>query len=260
MSSPSAFPAIQAHRGASGIAPENTLAAFREAIHLGADGMEMDLQRTRDGAVVIIHDDTLDRTTDRRGIVTDLTLAEIKAADAGARFAPRFQGERVPTLDEVIDLVRRRAHAGFRLNLEIKFGPGREGIPVDLEERVLAIIRSAGFLDRVWVQSFHHPSPATMKALEPRIRTGLLVGKRNVPVDPVSRVRQYKADYYAPAFQLLTPELVSRLHREDIAVVTWTVNEPADARRLIDWGLGAVPGDAIVSDHPERLLPLHSPN
>jgi glycerophosphoryl diester phosphodiesterase len=250
------LPAIQAHRGASGAAPENTLAAFRAAIRLGADGMEMDLQLTRDGAVVVIHDDTLDRTTDRRGRVTDLTLAEIKAADAGVKFGARFRGERVPTLDEVIALVGAEADARFRVNLEIKFGHGREGVPVDVEERVLSVLRTAGFIDRVWVQSFHHPSPATVKALEPRIRTGLLVGNRNNPSDPVARVRQYRADYYAPAVSLLTPELIARLHAEGIPVVTWTVNDAADARRLIDWGVGALAGDAIVSDRPEQLLAL----
>ena len=252
------FPAIQAHRGASGRAPENTLAAFREAIRLGADGLETDLQGTRDGAVVVIHDDLLDRTTDRRGRVTDLTLTEIRGADAGAKFGPQFRGERVPTLEEVIALVRAEAGPGFRLNLEIKFGEGREGVPVDIEERVLAVLRGAGFVERVWVQSFHHPSLAAMKALEPRIQTGLLVGHRNLPRDPVARVRQYRADYYAPACQLLSPELVAHLHTEGIPIVTWTVNDPAAARRLIDMGIGALPGDAIISDWPERLLPLRS--
>ncbi len=252
------FPAIQAHRGASGKAPENTLAAFREAIRLGADGLETDLQGTRDGAVVIIHDDLLDRTTDRRGRVTDLDLHQIRQADAGAKFGAEFRGERVPTLDELIALVQAEAGQAFRLNLEIKFGDGREGIPVDMEERVLSLLRKTGFVDRVWVQSFHHPSPAAIKALEPRLHTGLLVGNRNRPSDPVALVRQYRADYYAPAHSLLTPELVTRLHAEGIPIVTWTVNDASVATQLIEMGVGALPGDAIISDWPERLLPLRT--
>ena len=96
---------LQAHRGAAGLAPENTLAAFRMAIELGVDGTELDLQATKDGVVVVIHDDTVDRTTDGRGRIGDLTLAEIKRLDAGAKFSPAFQGERIPTLSELIEVV-----------------------------------------------------------------------------------------------------------------------------------------------------------
>ena len=95
-----------------------------------------------------------------------------------------------------------------------------------------------------------------MKGLEPRIVTGLLVGRRNTPPDPLARIRQYRADYYAPAFQLLSLTAIEALHAAGIPVVTWTVNDPTDARRLIEWGIGTLPGDAIISDHPERLLPL----
>lgn len=248
------FLAVQGHRGASALAPENTLAAFRKAIEVGADGMEMDLQVTRDGAVVVIHDDTLERTTDGRGRVTDLTLAEVKGADAGVKFGSGYRGERVPTLLEVIDLVKASGNDRVRLNLEIKFGEGREGKPEDVEERVLAILRAAGFVDRVTVQSFHHPSPARLKALEPRIPTGLLVGARRSVPDPVALVRQFRADYYAPEHRLVTPELVRMLHQAGIPVVVWTVNEESVMRRLIDAGLGSVRGDAIISDHPDRVV------
>jgi glycerophosphoryl diester phosphodiesterase len=250
------FLAVQGHRGASGRAPENTLAAFRKAIEFGVDGMEMDLQVTRDGVVVIIHDDTLDRTTDGRGRVTDLRLDEVKRADAGATFAPAFQGERVPTLSEVITLVQGSGDERVRLNLEIKFGEGREGQPEDVEERVLAVLRETSFVDRVTVQSFHHPSTAKMKALESRIPTGLLVGQRDVPPDPFARLRECRADYYAPERRLVTAELVGACHQARIPVVTWTVNDPDEARRLVALGLGTLPGDAIISDYPDRLLEM----
>ncbi len=255
----SSFPphlSLQGHRGAAALAPENTLAGFRMAVELGVDAAELDLQATKDGVVVVIHDDTVDRTTDGRGRIGDLTLAEIKRLDAGARFGPTFRGERVPTLRELIDLVKAGGNRRFRLNLEIKFAEGREGHPADLEERVLAVLRETGFLDRVITQSFHHASAAKMKRLAPSIPAGLLVGQRRQPPDPVAAVRQHGADYYAPQYSLLTPDLLRMLHDAGIPVVAWTVNDPSDMRRLIAAGLGTLSGDGIISDYPDRLVEL----
>jgi glycerophosphoryl diester phosphodiesterase len=255
----SSFPpylSLQAHRGAAGLAPENTLAAFRMAMELGADAAELDLQAAKDGAVVVIHDDTVDRTTDGRGRIGDLTLAEIKRLDAGAKFGAAFRGERIPTLRELIDLVKSSGNPRFRLNLEIKFAEGREGQPADLEERVLAVLRETGFVDRVITQSFHHASAAKMKRLAQSIPAGLLVGERRQPADPVAAVRQHRVDYYAPHYSLVTPELLRTLHGAGIPVVTWTVNEPTDMRRLIAAGLGTLPGDGMISDYPDRLVGL----
>lgn len=247
---------LQAHRGAAGLAPENTLAAFRLAMELGADAAELDVQATKDGVVVVIHDDTVDRTTDGRGRLGDLTLAELKRLDAGAKFGPAFRDERIPTLRELIELVKASGNQRFRLNLEIKFGQGREGQPADLEERVLAVLEDTAFLGRVITQSFHHPSAAKMKRLAPAIPAGLLVGQRKQPPDPVAAVRQHRVDYYAPHYSLVTPELLRLLHREGIPVVTWTVNEPEDMRRLIAMGLGSLRGDGMISDYPDRMVSL----
>jgi len=247
---------LQAHRGAAGLAPENTLAAFRMALDLGADGTEMDLQLTRDGVVVVIHDDTVDRTTDGRGRIGDLTLTEIKRLDAGAKFGPAFRGERIPTLRELIDLVKTSGKDRFRLNLEIKFAEGREGQPADLEERVLADLTETNFLGRVITQSFYHPSAAKMKRLAPGVPAGLLVGQKRQPGDPVAAVRDHRVDYYAPHYSLVTPELLRTLHQAGIPVVTWTVNDPADMRRLMSIGLGSLPGDGMISDYPDRLVNL----
>jgi glycerophosphoryl diester phosphodiesterase len=252
------FLSLQAHRGAAGLAPENTLAAFKLALELGVDGTELDLQATKDGSVVVIHDDTVDRTTDGRGRIGDLTLEEIRRLDAGAKFGAAFRGERIPTLQELIDLVKAGGNDRFRLNLEIKFADGREGQPPDLEERVLAVLRDADFLPRVITQSFFHPSAAKMKRLAPSIPAGLLVGQRRQPPDPAAAVRDHGVDYYAPHFSLVTADLIRALHRERIPVVTWTVNDPADMRRLIGLGLGTLPGDGIISDYPDRLASLRT--
>ena len=247
---------VHAHRGGGGLAPENTLAAFRKGMELGSDALEMDLHVTRDGEIVVIHDETLDRTTDGVGSVADLTLKELKRPDAGVKFAPSFRGERVPTLREVIALVKATGNTRIRLDLELKYHPDRPGTPEDFEQRVLEILRETGFVLRVNIISFHHPSLATMKALEPGIRTGLLAGGRQAPQDPVALVRQYHADYYSPSFRHLTAEVVAALHQAGIPIVPWTVNEEAEMRRLIGLGIGSFAGDGIVTDYPDRLLNL----
>jgi glycerophosphoryl diester phosphodiesterase len=254
------FLEIHAHRGGAGLAPENTLAAFRKALDLGADGLEMDLQVTRDGAVVVIHDGTVDRTTNGRGRIGDLTLQEMKQLDAGERFSHAFRGERVPTLREVIDLIAADRNPRIRLALELKYDPDRPGKPEDFEERVLAILLETGFVERVNIISFHHPSLTKVKALEPRIRTGLLAGGRQAPPDPVALVRRYRADYYSPSFRHVTAEAVSWLHRAGIPIVPWTVNEEGEMQRLIRLGIGTLAGDGIATDYPDRLgklLNLH---
>src|SRR5205814_5101727 len=134
---------VIAHRGASGTHPENTLAAFRRAVELGADMIELDVQLTRDGEVVVFHDATLERTTDGAGAVSDRTLAEIRRLDAGAWFGPAFRGTRVPTLAEVL------AAVGLPVNVELK-PVGDDG----LEARALAVVESAGALARVVFSSF----------------------------------------------------------------------------------------------------------
>jgi len=247
---------VHGHRGAAGLAPENTLAAFRKAIELGVDALEMDLHVTRDGEVVIIHDETLDRTTDGRGSIADLPLEEIRRRDAGRKFAPSFQGERVPTLREVIELVRASGNSRLRMDLEIKFGEGQEGKPEDFEERVLGVLRQSDFLERVNLISFHHPSLTKVKALQPKIRTGLLQGGHRAPQDLVGLVRRYRADYYSPRFRQMTTEVVAALHRAGIPIVPWTVNEEADMRWLMGLGIGTLAGDGIATDFPDRLVHL----
>lgn len=247
---------VHAHRGGAGLAPENTLAAFRKALDLDVDVLEMDMHVTRDGEIVVIHDDTLERTTDGRGLVTDFTLAELKQRDAGRHFGSQFKGEPIPTLREVIALVGSSGNTRVRLNIETKFAKGQEGRPADFEEKVLAILRETGFVERAILQSFHHPSLAKMKTLEPRIKLALLLGGRQAPRDLVALVRQYQADYYSSDFRHLTADAVAALHLAGIPVVPWTVNEETDVRRLMDAGVGKLAGDGIITNCPDRVLSL----
>ncbi len=256
MENPPQFLDVHGHRGAAGLAPENTLAAFRAAMAVGVDALEMDLHVTRDGEVVVIHDETLDRTTDGRGGIAELTLEQIKQRDAGMKFAPAFQGERIPALREVIELVKASGNTRIRMDLEIKYGEGQEGEPEDFEERVLKVLRQAGFVGRVNVISFYRPSLVKMKKLEPNVRTGLLVRGREAPKDPAGLVRQYRADYYSPGFRLVTAGAVAALHLAGIPIVPWTVNEVAEMQRLIRLGIGNLAGDGIATDFPNRLVDL----
>jgi glycerophosphoryl diester phosphodiesterase len=244
------------HRGAAGLAPENTLASFRTAIALGVDAVEFDLHLSRDRELVVIHDDTLDRTTTGTGRIEALSLEEIRRADAGAKWGPRFAGERVPTLREVIDLVRETAPPRFRLNIELKFAAGRKGGPEGFEQKVLDLVREAGMLTRTTVQSFHHPSVALAKRLAPEIRAGLLVEAAEVPANPVPAVRRQGADLYAPNYRALTPELIEKLHGAGIGILTWTPNTEGDLRRVLDLGVGGFPSDSITTDFPNRLVEI----
>lgn len=246
---------VHAHRGGAGLAPENTLAAFHRALELGVDVLEMDLRLTRDGEVVVIHDETVERTTDGRGVVRELTLAEISRLDAGSKFHPRFAGERVPTLREVIGLVQGSGRPRTRLNLETKFPKGEEGQPDDFEARVLAILRETGCTEQAILQSFHHPSLEKARRLEPRLKIAPLVG-RPQPRDPAGLAQRLRADYYSPAFQQVTPALVEALHAAGVPVVPWTVNEAAEAERLLEAGLGRLAGDGIITNFPDRILEL----
>lgn len=252
------FLEVHAHRGGAGLAPENTLAAFRKAVELGVDALEMDLHVTRDGEIVVIHDENLERTTDGRGMIADLTLEQVRRWDAGRRFAPAFQGERIPTLREVIDLVKATGNTRVRMDLELKYAPDQPGKPGDFEERVLEILRETRFVERVNVISFHHASLSKIKTLEPRIRTGLLAGGRQAPQDPVALVRQYRADYYSPSFHDVSAEVVRAMQQAGIPIVPWTVNEEEEMRRLSALGIGSLAGDGIATDFPDRLLPLRN--
>jgi glycerophosphoryl diester phosphodiesterase len=247
---------LHAHRGGAGLAPENTLAAFRRALELGADVLELDLQVTRDGEVVVFHDETLDRTTDGRGPVRDRTLEELRRLDAGGKFHARFAGERIPTLRDVLALVGATGDARARLNLETKFAKGREGAPADFEERILAVLRETAFLHRVILQSFHHPSLERVRRLEPGIPLAVLVGGNLPPSDPVSRVRAVGAHYYSPNFRQVGSTLVATLHAAGIPIVPWTVNEASDAEKLLQAGLGRMAGDGFITDFPDRMLRL----
>ncbi|WP_245237043.1 glycerophosphodiester phosphodiesterase family protein, partial [Paenibacillus ihuae] len=160
-----------AHRGASAVCPENTMAAFRKSLELGATGIETDVQMSSDGGLVLIHDESLNRTAGAEGYVKDRTLSQLLELNAGSWFGPEFKDERLPTLEELLDLLQKRDTV---LNIELKNGifmyPG-------MEEKVIAAVRDYGMSERVVLSSFNHYSLAYCKSLAPEIRTGILYGE-----------------------------------------------------------------------------------
>ena len=228
-----------AHRGASGSAPENTLAAFKKALEIGVDAVELDLHGTADGEVVVIHDASLDRTTDHRGRVNQTTLETIKRADAGGWFAPKFVGEPVPTLVETLECIAKQAIAV----LEIKD-------PL-IAETVVTKIRETHTQDLAVIISFHSAVLQTVRSLEPRIPTGWLIGNHNnhaAPVQLCQHLGELGSNLLNVNHQLITAEFAYEIQRRGIALWCWTVD---DISRMREMKAFRVQG--ITSNHPEHF-------
>jgi glycerophosphoryl diester phosphodiesterase len=229
---------IFAHRGARGYAPENTMAAFYKALEIGADGIELDVQMSRDGIVVICHDHDIDRTSDGHGWIKDLTVAELKQYDFGRWFDERYSGETIPTLNEFLAWLRPTP---LLLNIEIKNGlVVYEGI----EAKVVDAITQFGLKERVIISSFFHPSLVNIKELDPSIKTGALFASR--PVDPVRICMDTGSNFLHPYWHFLDKTWVGRAKSLGIGVNTYTVNTPEVYRYVKQSGV-----DGVFSDYPD---------
>ncbi|HEY8418452.1 MAG TPA: glycerophosphodiester phosphodiesterase [Limnochordales bacterium] len=230
------MPYVIGHRGAAAVAPENTMASFALALQAGADGLELDFQLTKDGQLVVIHDQTLKRTTGADGMVKDRTLAELKQLDAGSWFAPRFAGERIPTLEEVLDLARGRAF----VNAEIKNLPYRYP---GIEERLLVAVRRTGFpLDQLIVSSFDHESLLRVQALEPRVAIAALFGHYPVALGDLPGTVLH------PHWGVADGAFMAKARAAGRTVNVWTANDPDAWEHLVRVGV-----DGIITDDPARL-------
>jgi glycerophosphoryl diester phosphodiesterase len=230
-----------AHRGAAGTAPELTRAAFLRALELGVDMIELDIQLTKDGYLVVIHDHDLLRTTGTAGAVRDHPLAEIKQLDSGAWFDPRFRGEKILTLEEVVQLVGRRA----MLNVEIKSPPGDWS---NTALKTVAILTHAGILGTTVISCFQMPALQKVRELSPAARLGVLWHEPDL--DEAWRwAHELAAWAVHPWSKIVAEDVVGEAHRRGLRVLTWTVNDPDEIEQMV--GLGV---DGIISDFPERLL------
>jgi len=227
------------HRGASGHAPENTLAAFRLAIDMGVDMCELDIQQTRDDRFAVIHDDTLGRTTNGRGAVWKHDLAELQKFDAGSWFGKSFAGERVPALEEVIAVARGR----IKLNIELKVH-GHERNAASL---LVDTIHREGFERDCLISSFDHELADEVKNIAPEFLVGYIFGAQEFD----ERVFIGPADVLSAHFPLVTEKFIKKARDHHKQIHIWTVDRPEDMRRMIESGV-----EVIITNFPDRLLHL----
>lgn len=229
---------IIAHRGAKGMSPENTLGAFKLGLEQGCEGIELDVHLSADGELVVIHDHTLDRTTDRQGAIAEKTLAEIKEADAGSWYSEAYKGEKVPTLAEVFDLVP----ASVMINIEIK-APGN-----GMEQKLADFLSERGRIDNVVTSSFDHKSVRRLKLIEPKAKIGLLYA--NNLLDPTAYARSFDVEVYSlhPHFRAIDAEDVAKAVENGLKVYPYTANEVHDFKELNEKGVSG-----IITDFPGRL-------
>lgn len=229
-----------AHRGASGYYPENTMQAFMKAVEMGCDGIETDVQMTKDGVLVLIHDERLDRTTSGSGLVKDYSYAELCRLDAGLWYGAPFAGAKIPTAEELLFLAR---HTEISLDFEIKNGVIQyEGI----EEKLIELIYSYGWQERVILSSFNHYSMVHCKEIAPELKTGLLYMEGLYR--PSFYARTARADALHPYFYAVNEEITGEAHSEGLLINTFTVNDPVIMRRFVRMGV-----DGIITNYPDRL-------
>lgn len=238
---------IQAHRGASAYAPENTLPAFQKALDMHADGIETDIHLTADGVFVICHDGELGRTSNGTGQIAALTLAELRQYDFGSWFSPAFAGTRIPTLEELLALVQNMEV----INIEIK-GLGRPGTnPEQALQQLIAQLDAFGCTGRTILSSFRHDWLLQAKTLAPQLRTGLLYDRAYSPDETLRLVREYQADAIHPSLRVLTPEIMETCREHGIAVNVWTVDEPDAIKKALEYHV-----TGIITNVPDRAIAL----
>jgi glycerophosphoryl diester phosphodiesterase len=233
-------PLTVAHRGYSAIAPENTLAAVEAALRSGAEYVEIDVHSTADGVPVVVHDATVDRTTDGTGEVASLTSGYVTGLDAGAWYSPVYAGQRVPTLDQVLDLL---APSHALLLLEVKGPRTRADVA-----RIVETVMSRGLADRVLLQSFDEQVLHDARELAPELRRALL--RDELDPDPVAAAKAVGAVSYNPYIPAVLgrPDVVAELNAAGLGCMVFTVDEPEHWRALTDLGV-----DAIITNRPAAL-------
>ncbi len=225
-----------AHRGASAYAPENTFAAFDRALELGASHVEFDLHFSKDGHIVIIHDETLERTTNGTGLVAETTLAELRSLDAGSWFSPEFAGEPIPTFGGMLERYKGRFHFHVEIKADVR----------GLSRRAVDLVRGYGVAGSATITSFQSASLEELTDYAPELPTGWLV----VDVDDstIDRAKRLGLNLICPHSSKLTPELVDRLHRDGLEVRAWGAADEILMRRAVDAGV-----DGLTVNFPDKL-------
>ncbi|WP_349408871.1 glycerophosphodiester phosphodiesterase [Pseudalkalibacillus sp. SCS-8] len=235
---------VVAHRGAAGYAPENTIAAFEKAVDMDSDYIELDVQMSKDGQLVVIHDTTVDRTTDGTGKVGDLTYDALRELDAGSWFAPEFKGEHLPTLGEVLDEFRGKTKFLIELKAPSLYPGIEEKVAKALEARDMDDPED----DSVIVQSFDFNSMKMFNELNDDVPVGVLTWKsEDLTPEALEAFTEY-ADYVNPSKSKVDRELVNQIHDLDMGIMPWTVRAQEDVQPLMDAGV-----DGIITDYPDYV-------
>ena len=229
-----------AHRGSSGSYPENTRLAFEKAIEAGADMIEMDCRLSKDGHVVVIHDDRLDRTARAKGFVKGKTLRQLKKLDVGAWLKKSFKGERIQTLEEILEIVSGKVE----INLEIK--SVLHG-PLGIELKVLFIVSHFDYLERTIFSSFDYQSLRRLRELAPDVRIGVLYGA-GIKDNPFQAAREMNAYSLHIQREFATPHFLEEARELGLKSFVWTVNEVKEMEKFLSLGV-----DGIISDFPEKF-------
>lgn len=233
-------PEIWAHRGASGYAPENTMPAFLLALEMGADGIELDVQMTKDKRLVVIHDERIDRTSDGTGFVRDYTLDELRKFNFNKNF-PKYGQVDIPVLEDVLDLIRK---SDLMLNIELKNGIYEY---LGLEEYVAAAVKLKEVEKQVIYSSFNHYSVKKMGELAPDVPRGILYSDRWIDVPGYGKKMNVQALHPA-LYHLADGSLVPAAHEQGLLVHVWTVNEAVYAKQCAEQGV-----DAIITNYPDMV-------
>lgn len=239
---PNQKPLIIAHRGAKGMAPENTLGAFRLGLEQGCNAIELDVHLSKECEIIVCHDETLDRTTNGKGRIFDKELADIQTLDAGSWHSEAYKGEKVPTLDEVFDLVP----SSIMINVEVKHSYDEQ-----MEKQLIAFLRERELFEQVVVSSFDHKCLYRLKVAEPRIKIGLLYQLRLHRADVYAR--NFGAEVYSlhPYFRQMDQDDVEHALQAGLQVYPYTVNDVQDLEEQIAYG-----ASGIITDYPGRLKEL----
>lgn len=233
---------VMAHRGYSSKAPENTMPAFELALEAGSGGIELDVHLTKDGEVVVIHDSTLERTTNGKGSVEGHTLAELREFDAGSWFSPEFSGTKLPSLREVLELIRDR---NVLLNVETKAALGFD----QLNEALALLIDEYSLWERTIISSFNHYALVHIKGIRPQARTGILYNCGLV--NPWIYAKSIGASALHPHHKTMIPDLVQAAQANGMMVNVWTVDEAMDVEQAIRNKV-----DSIITNVPSKVLSL----
>lgn len=237
---------VVAHRGFSGKAPENTIAAFTQALDAGVSMIELDVQMSKDGRIVVIHDNTVDRTTNGKGDVSAHTLEELKQLDAGGWFDIKYTGERIPTLEEALELISSKAW----INIEIKSTRVIRKSDTKITDATLEIVKNMGLLDNVLFSSFNHKLMRYLKEKEPSVHTGVIFHPfLHFGRMPSSLARPAGAEVFVCSKREVTQRRIADAKKNNIIIGVYGLENQQDIEDMLSLGI-----HVLVSDYPDMIL------